>query len=107
MPPLESESAAAIRSTTEAPAETAPPAADQQPARPKEKIALYMRADDAARARGAFTWTRAPEGVLSWSDFLNDAVMRRVAELEAQYNNGEQWTPVPTGRLPRGRPPAL
>jgi hypothetical protein len=45
--------------------------------------------------------------VLSWSDFLNDAVMRRVAELEEQYNSGEQWTPVPTGTLPRGRPPAL
>lgn len=96
MPPIE---AAAPEPETPAPAQPSRP--------PKHKVALYMHEEDAARARAAFTWTRAHEGVLSWSDFINDAVMRRVAELEEQYNNGEQWTPVPTGTLPRGRPPAL
>ena len=73
----------------------------------KEKVALYMPSADAARARAAFTWTRAQEGVLSWSDFLHAAVMVRVQELEQTYNAGKPWPPVATGTLPRGRPPAL
>ena len=73
----------------------------------KEKVALYMPSADAARARAAFTWTRAQEGVLSWSDFLHAAVMARVQDLEETYNAGKPWPPVATGTLPRGRPPAL
>lgn len=70
----------------------------------KEKVGFYQRTDDTARARAAFTWTRAQEGHRSFSDFVATALMREVDRLERKYNAGDAWTPMDAGEIPTGKP---
>jgi len=96
-----------------APAQTPTPANvdDAPPARraatkttaSKPKVSFYQDADDSARARAALRATRDTEGERSWSQFIDDAVMREVERLERKYNGGKPWPPTPTGVLRPGR----
>ena len=57
------------------------------------------------RARAAATYLAAYEpqaGVRSLADIVNPAVEARVAELEAEFNDGKPFRPV--YRMPAGRP---
>lgn len=107
------------RSPALPPAEPAAPTLQPAPAAPaaraarapratstagKEKTGFYQLPDDTARARAAFTWTRAQEGHRSFSDFVASALMREVDRLERKYNDGVSWPPMEAGEIPTGKP---
>lgn len=75
-----------------------------QPTAEKTKVGIYQDPDEAARARAAYTWTRANEGHRSFSDFISHAIMREVQRLEDEYNGGKSWVAIGPGELPTGRP---
>lgn len=111
-PPSEAQPAA------DTPAPAAPPAAAEvaaparKPARAgstagkRNKIAIYMDEDDAARARAAYAESSTPsrEGPKSFSAFVVDAIMKETQRLERKYNDGQQWPPVEAWQIPQGRP---
>lgn len=70
----------------------------------KPKVGFYQRAEDTARARAAFVWTRPQEGHRSFSDFVAAAVMAEVERLEAKYHGGKPWPAMDAGQLPVGKP---
>ncbi|MFB9909095.1 hypothetical protein [Allokutzneria oryzae] len=56
-----------------------------------------------ARAAATYLAAYAPQaGVRSLADIVNPAVEERVAELEAEFNDGKPFRPV--YRMPAGRP---
>jgi len=91
-----------------APAAAAPPAA--KPAAAGEgkkyphKVSFYQDAADTARIRGAILHTQVSEGSRSLSQFIDQAVMEKVAALEAKYNGGEPFPAIGARELPQGRP---
>lgn len=68
------------------------------------KVTFYQHREDTARVRGAILHTMATEGSRSLSQFVNDAVMAKVEELEKQYNGGKPFPPVGANEMPQGRP---
>lgn len=70
----------------------------------KVKVGFYQDPADTARARAAFTWTRAQQGHRSFSDFIAHALMREVERLEASYHEGHPWPSMQPGELPTGKP---
>lgn len=70
----------------------------------RPKMSFYQDSRNTARLRSAVFHTMKAEGIESLSQFIDDAVMGAVRELELRYNEGRPFPPVPPGGLPRGRP---
>ncbi|MFC5931530.1 hypothetical protein D6T64_04150 [Cryobacterium melibiosiphilum] len=68
------------------------------------KVSFYQDAADTARIRGAILHTQVSEGSRSLSQFIDHAVMEKVAALEAKYNGGEPFPAIGARELPQGRP---
>lgn len=73
----------------------------------KSKVGFYQDADDTARARAAYDWSRPHEGHRSFSDSVASALMREVSRLEAKYHDNKPWPAVEAGQLPTGKPLGL
>lgn len=90
------------------PAAPAPP--PQSAPSPKAKTArtkmtFYTDAELAAQARAAFQYLPpSAHGCRSLSELIEDALRRRVGELQDQHNDGQPWQAVAPGEGPRGRP---
>lgn len=70
----------------------------------RPKVSFYQDEEDTNRVRGALLHTMAHEPYRTLTDFINIAVMEKVADLEKRYNGGEPFPPVPARELPQGRP---
>lgn len=72
--------------------------------RPRMTVYIAQEVQDAARA--AVYWTNnRPGGYDNLSNLLEDALMDKVHQLEAELNEGNSFPPMPQGRrLRRGRP---
>lgn len=68
------------------------------------KVSFYQDAADTARIRGAILHTQVTEGSRSLSQFIDQAVMEKVAALEAKYNDGKPFPAIGARELPQGRP---
>ena len=66
------------------------------------KVSFYQDPADTDRVRGAILHTMTTEGNRNLSQFVNDAVMAKVTELEAKYNHGEPFPAVGARGLPQG-----
>lgn len=73
-------------------------------AKPRPKVSFYQDPAATERARGAMFHTAVHEGAMSWSEFLDRAVMREVKRLEQKYNDGKPFPSMAAGVLPQGRP---
>jgi len=71
----------------------------------KKKAAVWADEEVIERIRGAWfhTPTTSGEREMSFSDFLLEAALARTAEREQKYNQGEEFPPVPAGRIGVGR----
>jgi len=83
---------------------TTTPAVPSAPRAHPHKVTFYQEADVTARVRGTLLHTQIAEGTRSLSQFINEAVMKRVEELEQQYNGGEPFPSIGSRQLPAGRP---
>lgn len=87
-----------------------PPSADHETEQPstsggrrwRHKVSFYQDPADTDRVRGAILYTMTTEGSRNLSQFVNDAVMAKVEELEARYNDGKPFPPVGARELPQG-----
>ena len=70
----------------------------------KTKTGFYQDVDAAARARAAYTWTRAQEGHRTFSDLIARAVLTEVERLEAKYHDGQPWPGMQPGQIGTGKP---
>lgn len=70
----------------------------------QRKVAFYIDRELDARMRATMLHTMAVEGHRSLSEFLSRAVLYETARLEARHNDGDQFTRMSEGRVPRGRP---
>lgn len=70
----------------------------------KTKTGFYQDVDQAARARAAYTWTRAQESHRTFSDLIARAVLAEVQRLEAKYNDGQPWPGMQPGQIGTGKP---
>ena len=68
----------------------------------RHKVSFYQDPADTDRVRGAILHTMVQEGNRNLSQFVNDAVMAKVEELEAKYNYGEPFPAVGARELPQG-----
>lgn len=68
----------------------------------RHKVSFYQDPADTDRVRGAILHTMVQEGSRNLSQFVNDAVMAKVEELEAKYNHGEPFPAVGARELPQG-----
>lgn len=68
----------------------------------RHKVSFYQDPADTDRVRGAILHTMVKEGNRNLSQFVNDAVMAKVEELEAKYNHGEPFPAVGARELPQG-----
>ena len=68
----------------------------------RHKVSFYQDPADTDRVRGAILYTMTTEGNRNLSQFVNDAVMAKVEELEAKYNHGEPFPAVGARELPQG-----
>lgn len=68
----------------------------------RHKVSFYQDPADTDRVRGAILHTMVQEGNRNLSQFVNDAVMAKVEELEARYNHGEPFPAVGARELPQG-----
>ena len=66
----------------------------------RHKVSFYQDPADTDRVRGAILHTMVQEGNRTLSQFVNDAVMAKVEELEAKYNHGEPFPAVGARELP-------
>lgn len=85
---------------------TGPQAGRQAEPKQADKKPMSVRAtlSDQARIRAAFMATNSAERHGSLSAFITRAALEKVAQLERQYNDGEQWPAVDAGDVPTGRP---
>lgn len=91
--------------TPAAPPDTAPGSrAAAAGASGKRKVSFYQDPVDTDRMRGALLHTMAQGGPRTLSAFIDEAVMRQVALLEASHNGGHPFPPVGPRELPQGRP---
>ncbi|VXB05159.1 ParB family protein [Plantibacter sp. T3] len=70
----------------------------------RPKVSFYQDPADTDRVRGAILHTQVQEGSRSLSKFIDDAVMEKVAALEAKYNGGQPFPAIGARELPQGRP---
>ena len=109
-PPARKSSLAGSTPAAPLPAVINEPAIQQPTARPgankpkKQKVAFYQAPADTARARAAWINTQGKERTRSLSEFIDNAVMEKVEELETKYNQGKSWAAIEAGVLPKGRP---
>lgn len=68
----------------------------------RHKVSFYQDPADTDRVRGAILYTMTSEGNRNLSQFVGDAVMAKVEELEAKYNHGRPFPPVKARELPQG-----
>lgn len=68
----------------------------------RHKVSFYQDPADTDRVRGAILHTMTTEGNRNLSQFVNDAVMAKVTELEAKYNHGEPFPAMGARGLPQG-----
>lgn len=68
----------------------------------RHKVSFYQDPADTDRVRGAILHTMVQEGNRNLSQFVNDAVMAKVEELEDRYNHGEPFPAVGARELPQG-----
>ncbi|MBS1673121.1 MAG: hypothetical protein JSS74_04070 [Actinobacteria bacterium] len=102
-----------------APAAVQTPAAAPKPEQPKSstpaakataktkyppKVSFYQDPADTDRMRAALLHTMATENYRNLSQFVNEAVMEKVARLEKTYNGGNPFGAVGARELPQGRP---
>lgn len=67
---------------------------------------IYMEPGNRDRAKAAFLQTNHLEGGLSWSEFVENAVLAEVQRRERQYNGGVPFAPD-AQKLRPGRRPTL
>lgn len=67
------------------------------------KISIYQHPEDSGRTRAAVLALQRFESATTLSKFANDAIMEKVARVEAQYNGGEPFEPIGTGVMTVGR----
>lgn len=71
----------------------------------RAKMGYYAVPEDSERIRAAFIAARnAGRPVRSLSDFQLDAILEKVAQLEAEMNGGRPFEGAPARTLPPGRP---
>ncbi|WP_334173201.1 ParB family protein [Sinomonas sp.] len=72
---------------------------------PIRKAGFYADLDTIARIRAAWYYTPPASGEReeSLSDFLLAAALDRMEERQRKYNGGEEFPPVPAGKIARGR----
>ena len=68
------------------------------------KVSFYQDPEDTDRVRGAILHTMHLENSRTLSDFIHNAVMEKVEELENKYNNRKPFPNTKAGELPQGRP---
>jgi Centromere-binding protein ParB C-terminal len=76
----------------------------EKPASKKVKMSFYAVEEIANRARAAYAHTHVYEDVVTFSEFIEQALLEKTARLEASYNAGNQWPPLAPGKVPTGRP---
>ncbi|MGG7453031.1 ParB family protein [Plantibacter auratus] len=81
-----------------------PAAATVEAKKYRPKVSFYQDPADTDRVRGAILHTQVQEGSRSLSKFIDDAVMEKVAALEAKYNGGQPFPAIGARELPQGRP---
>lgn len=74
-----------------APTHEAEPA-QEAAARQRSRTSFEHPAGDGARARAAYESTHLAEGIRTYSEFVNKALMQYVARLESEYNGGRHFT---------------
>lgn len=76
------------------------------PARPSRvQQTIYMAPANRDRAKAAFLKTNHMEGDVSWSEFIEQAVLTEVERREQEYNGGVAFAPE-TQKLRPGRRPS-
>ncbi len=68
-----------------------------------EKLTVRVDADIAGRARAAFWATAHLTGTRSLSEWVAEAIAEKLQRSETAFNQGNPYTPVPTGTIPTGR----
>ena len=93
-------------STPETPEPTAKPPARSEKRTTKyaPKVSFYQDREDTDRVRGAILHTMHLEGSRTLSEFIHNAVMEKVEELETKYNDGKPFPNAKAGDFPQGRP---
>lgn len=88
------------------PSRTLTPRAKTTPTKTKypPKVSFYQDPADTARMRAAIIHTMASEQFRNLSQFVDEAVMEKVARLEKKYNDGHPFGSTGAGELPQGRP---
>lgn len=66
-------------------------------------INIRLVPEDADRLRGAVEATRNLGGYRSLNEFVSAVVMKEVSRLEQEHNDGQPWTGITAGDLPRGQ----
>lgn len=69
----------------------------------KAKLTISIDGDLAGRARNAYWATSHVTGVRSLSDWIADAIQRKLTEVELEHNGGEPFPPLDAGQIPTGR----
>ncbi|WP_281349563.1 ParB family protein [Microbacterium rhizomatis] len=100
-PPLASTTPAELAQSA-----TAPQSAVERATKPGKppKFSIHEPPDDSARTRGVIVAHMRNVGMTNLSRFANEAIMKKVEQLEAQYNGGKPFEPVGPGVIPVGRP---
>lgn len=106
-PPPETPEAPTTLTTPEAPAAAHVTRKAEEPSpsdkkKWRHKVSFYQDPADTDRVRGAILHTMVQEGNRNLSQFVNDAVMAKVEELEAKYNHGAPFPAVGARELPQG-----
>lgn len=86
--------------TTRAPQSAAKPGGEKK----NPKMNYYVDQDDAGRIRAAFLAGRDRYGWRNLTEFQLDTMMQRVAQLEAEFNDGQPFSPAGAGSVSAGRP---
>jgi len=68
------------------------------------RMAYYVDKDTSGRIRTAFLAGRSRYGWRSLTDFQLETVMKRVEELEKEFNGGQPFAPSAAGTVAVGRP---
>lgn len=80
-----------------------PPTRPSMQASSTEKLTVRVDADIAGRARAAFWATAHLTGTRSLSEWVAEAIAEKLQHSESTFNQGNPYTPVPTGTIPTGR----
>ena len=70
---------------------------------PRDRVNAYVSPSLHERAKATFKATRHLEDDVSWSDFVERAILAETQRREVQYNEGGPY-PTDGTRLPAGRP---